>query len=124
MSSGKSEPSAELNPITRVFAIETPSRSTLLPKQIAPKPHANPNAIADQTALAGEAVRMARQWAPLPNTKPHGISTHATRMKTNQMFSHFHLDSSFIGAVNRPLQMPDNVARRIPITAMRNTRTA
>jgi hypothetical protein len=35
-------------------------------------------------------------------------------MNTSQIFSHFQALASFMGAVNRPLQIPERTARKTP----------
>jgi GntR family transcriptional regulator len=119
ISRGTSEPNAELRPMTRLLASDTPSRSTLRPKQIAPKPHANPNTRAAYMARGGAAETIDLQSEPERVTKQNGMATQETRIKMNQMFSHLQRASIFIGAVNKPLQIPDKIARKIPTVAMK-----
>lgn len=114
ISNGTSEPSAELMPMTRLFATETPSRSTLNPKQIAPKPHKNPKPNAARRAPNGACPNTVAQFGAVALTTTAGMMRQDTTINTIQMFSHFQRCMIFMGAVNNPLQMPDEIASAMP----------
>ena len=115
---GTMEPRAELSPMTRLFATETPRRSTLRPKQMAPKPHKKPNpraaALACGDAVASTAIQSPADVPAIAS----GMTRHETTMKTNQTFSHFQRGMTFMGAVNKPLQIPERAARVMPVVSM------
>jgi hypothetical protein len=95
---GTSEPSAELSPTVRLLAIDTPSWSTLRPKQMAPNPQAKPKLNAEKVAPDGVVATTSRHPGTAGKTKAAGMITHATTMYTNHVFSHAQRFSIFIGA--------------------------
>jgi len=102
--------------------METPMSSTLLPKQMAPNPHANPKDIAKRTAEPGARLST-RIDAPEEKTIAAGITRQATTINVSQMFSHFQRDSTFMGVVNKPLQRPESSARMMPVVAIAAPKT-
>src|SRR5664279_4537764 len=111
---GTSEPSAELNPMTRVLARDTPRRLTLSPKKMAPNPHAKPKINAHAKARGGELENTRGKSGTVQATSARGAIRQLVTMKTSQIFSHFQDGISFMGVVNNPLQMPERRANPIP----------
>ena len=112
------EPIAQLTPSTMLLESETPNRSTLNAKRIAPKPQANPNPSAEATAARGACASTMPGAPMVAKTTPLGITRQAVRMNTSQMFSHFQRGITFIGAVNSPFEIPESSAKETPSPTM------
>jgi hypothetical protein len=98
--------------------MDTPSLSTLRPKQIAPNPQANPKVSALITAPDGAAAKIRPGFGIAGYTMIAGIIMQAIKINVNQIFSHFQRRSSRIGAEKRPLQIPEKTASRRPVVIM------
>ena len=85
---------------------------------MAPNPQAKPKPIAAASADEGVCAQRLDQRGIAGAAKQIGMTRQAVTMKMNQMFSQRQRGIIFIGALKRPLQIPERKANRSPVRSM------